>query len=181
MTVPHAAPGLAAPTAHAALGIVRARGMRVSSARRQVIETLYGAGRPLKAEELARGVGGRPPAGDIASVYRNLDALEAVGLIRHLHVGHGAARYVLAADRRPLVACERCGALRSIDRRVAVAVRRAVFVATGYDAWFEHFPITGLCPLCAVSDQRDSISEEGGRGCSASTTGSRALVPARPS
>lgn len=181
MTVPHAAPGLAAPTVHAALGIVRARGMRVSSARRHVIEALYDAGRPVKADELARGVGGRPPAGDVASVYRNLEALEAVGLVRHMHVGHGAGRYRLAADRRPLVACERCGAIRSIDRRVVAAVRRAVRVATGYDAWFEHFPITGLCPRCAASLDRPRPTSEGESACSAWTTGSRASVPVRPS
>src|ERR1700710_2375475 len=50
-------------------------------------------GRPVTVEELADGLGGRVPRSDAASTYRNLETLEDLGLVRHMHLGHGAGRY----------------------------------------------------------------------------------------
>ena len=50
MTVPHHTSPLAAPSVEAAVALLRARGLRVSSARRLVIEALFAAERPLTAE-----------------------------------------------------------------------------------------------------------------------------------
>ena len=47
MTVSHNVPALRAPSLMSALGALRGRGMRVSSARRHVLEALYAAERPL--------------------------------------------------------------------------------------------------------------------------------------
>src|SRR5215207_4850753 len=95
MTVPHNVPALRAPSLLSALGALRGRGMRVSTARRHVLEALYAAERPLTAEELA----GAVPNADLASVYRNLDVLEELGLVNHMHLGHGPGRYALARIR----------------------------------------------------------------------------------
>src|SRR5688572_24440602 len=97
MTLPHHTSPLAAPSVEAAVALLRARGLRVSSARRLVIEALFAAERPLTAEEIAAGLDGWLPASDLASVYRNLITLEEIGLVRHFHAGHGPGRYALAA------------------------------------------------------------------------------------
>jgi Fur family transcriptional regulator, ferric uptake regulator len=142
MTVPHRTEALAAPSLTAAVVALRTRGMRVSGPRRALLEALYRADEPLTAEALAGEL-------DIASVYRNLDALEAVGLVRHVHVGHGPGRYALAARRdRGYVACEGCGHHVPLEPRALAAVRAAVHAATGYSCDFSHFPIVGLCPDC---------------------------------
>ena len=95
MTVPHDVPAMRAPSLISALGALRMRGMRVSTARRQVLEVLYAAAGPLTAEKLAA----RLPGSDLASIYRNLDVLEELGLVRHMHLGHGPSQYSLAAGR----------------------------------------------------------------------------------
>jgi hypothetical protein len=63
MTLAHHAPTLHAPDLASALDALRARGLRISASRRQVLETLYADSRPRTAEELAKD-------GDLASVYR---------------------------------------------------------------------------------------------------------------
>jgi Fur family transcriptional regulator, ferric uptake regulator len=142
MTVPHRTQALAAPSLTAAVVALRTRGMRVSGPRRALLEALYAADEPLTAEALAGEL-------DLASVYRNLDALEAVGLVRHVHVGHGPGMYALAARRdRGFVACEGCGHHVAIAPAALAAVRAAVQAATGYTCDFSHFPIVGLCPDC---------------------------------
>jgi Fur family transcriptional regulator, ferric uptake regulator len=147
MTIAHRSEALAAPSLTAAVVALRTRGMRVSSTRRKLLETLYRASGPLTADELAGGL-------DIASVYRNLDALEAVGLVRHVHVGHGPGLYALARRRDcGYAACERCGRHAPLTAGQLASVRDAVLAATGFDGDFSHFPIVGTCPECAHGEE----------------------------
>jgi Fur family ferric uptake transcriptional regulator len=151
MSVPHLTPAVEAPTAAAAARALRRRGLRLSAARRVVLAALYAAGRPLSAEEIAAGAGGRVPPSDLASVYRNLETLEALGLVRHMHLGHGAGRYAPATRQDELAACERCGACAVLPPETAEAVRAAVRAAVGFEPRFDHFPLAGLCPACAAA------------------------------
>lgn len=133
-----------------AIEAVRRRGLRLTSARRLVLEALLAAGGPISAEEIAAGLGGRMTQSDLASVYRNLETLGGLGLVRHFHAGHGPGRYVLAgiADREYL-ACESCGALDAVDPSSLDGVRDVVRELSGFEARFSHFPIVGLCKHCA--------------------------------
>ncbi len=109
MTVPHETRPLAPLSVEAAVTTLRIRGMRVSAARRLVLEALFAAEGPVSAEAIAAGLGGRLPASDLASVYRNLDTLEEIGLARHVHAGHGPGLYALSRGAG-YAACEGCGA-----------------------------------------------------------------------
>jgi len=148
MTALHLAPAIRAGTVHAAAGALRARGLRISTARRLVLEALYRADGPVAAEQIAGGPGGLPPA-DLASVYRNLEVLQRLGLVRHLHAGHGPARFVLASDRREYVLCEGCQRLEAVPSERLDPVRQAARQCVGHELSFTHFPLAGLCPACA--------------------------------
>jgi Fe2+ or Zn2+ uptake regulation protein len=144
VTVPAHTALVAVPDLAAAINAVRAAGLRLSGARRTVLEALFSASGPLTAEDVARRA-----ACDLASAYRNLETLEDAGVVRHLHLGHGAGVYMPAAHATELVVCERCGARADIDPRVTADVRAAVQRATGFTPRFDHFPLAGLCPRCA--------------------------------
>ena len=145
MTVPHLIPAMEASTAPAAFAAVRAHGLRLSSARRLLLQALFAADRPLSAEELAGD-------GDVASAYRNLEVLEGLGLVRHVHLGHGPRLYQPADRPRDFVICEGCGDVSALAPAAVDAVRVAVLDAVGYRARFAHFPLAGLCPACATED-----------------------------
>lgn len=139
----------------AALATVRARGLRASLARRVLLTALAAADRPVTAEAVARGLDGRVPESDVGSLYRNLDALARIGVVRRLHAGQGAALYTLAnPDVAAYLSCVRCGALRPAGRRAVAAVSAAVSAALGWDASFEEAPIAGVCPDCARREPR---------------------------
>ena len=70
-----------------AINVVRRSGLRLTSARRLVLEALLAARAPISAEEIAGGLGGKMTQSDIASVYRNLETLGSLGLVRHFHAG----------------------------------------------------------------------------------------------
>ena len=124
------------------LNTMRAHGMRVSTARRTVLETLMAAGEPLTAEELAGD-------GDLASTYRNLETLESIGIVRHVHLGHGPGRYELSGRSAGWATCEACGRSTPLPSPALRAIRLAVREAAGFEATFRHFPIVGRCPDCA--------------------------------
>jgi Fur family transcriptional regulator, ferric uptake regulator len=147
MTRPHSAvPLVEAPDLESAAAVVRARGLRLSTARRLVLEALYATDEPLTADRIAGDL-------DIASVYRNLETLEQIGLVRHFHLGHGPGLYARAsAGRYEYLLCDGCGAVVAVEPERLDAVRNRIRRDFGYEARFTHFPIAGLCPDCAAED-----------------------------
>jgi Fur family ferric uptake transcriptional regulator len=153
LTTTHRSPALSASNVEAAVEALREHGLRVSAARRLVLEALYGAEGPLSAERIAEGLEGRLPRSDLASVYRNLETLEEVGLVRHVHLGHGPGLYALAAPEHEYLVCESCHAVRSVARAELDEVRAKVREQFGYEARFTHFPLVGLCPKCLAESE----------------------------
>ena len=149
MTSSHPAPAIVARDVGEAVAAVRERGLRVSSARRLLLEALFAADGPRTAEELAAGAGG-VSATDPASVYRNLERLEAIGLVRHVHLGHGPGLYALAGSLADgYVVCDGCGKRVAASSEQLERVRQAVRKEFDFESAFSHFPIVGLCPKCA--------------------------------
>jgi Fur family transcriptional regulator, ferric uptake regulator len=129
---------------------IREAGGRLTATRRLVLEALFEAEGPMSAERIASRLAGRGPAFDLPSVYRNLERLEALGVIRHVHLGHGPGLYALVGSgEREYLCCERCRRVTSVSPAELDSVRAEIRQRFGYDARFSHFPITGLCAECA--------------------------------
>ena len=127
------------------MAALRGAGHRVTMPAKAVLEALFAASGPLAAEQLA-------PELEPASVYRNLERLQQLGVVTHVHAGHGPGRYVLArGGEREYLVCERCGRLTAVDPEQLDAVRARVRETFGYEARFTHFPIHGLCADCAAT------------------------------
>jgi Fur family ferric uptake transcriptional regulator len=143
MSRPHSSAEPAdAPDLAAAAAVVRSSGLRLSSARRLVLEALYEADGPLTADELAGEM-------DVASVYRNLETLEEIGLVRHVHLGHRPGLYVRASvGAREYLLCEECGAVVALEPQELDGVRDLIRAEFGYEAGFSHFPVAGRCCDC---------------------------------
>ena len=121
---------------------LRAAGGRFSASRRRVLEALFAADDPLPADAVA-------PDLDRASVYRALEYLEELGVVRHVHAGHGPGLYALiGGGEREYLACERCHRVTAVPRESLDPVRDEIEARFGYRARFTHFPIVGLCPNC---------------------------------
>jgi Fur family ferric uptake transcriptional regulator len=155
MELARSAPAIRPAPLDAALATVRARGLRASLSRRVLLTALAAAERPVTAEAIARGLDGRVPPTDIGSVYRNLDALAGIGIVRRLQACHGAALYTLAdPDAAGYLSCVRCGRVQPVARPAVAAVSAVVLAAMGWEASFTEVPIAGLCPGCAREEER---------------------------
>lgn len=150
MTNPHNIAPVEAPDLETALAAIRDSGMRVSAARRMVMEALFEVDEPVSAERIVEMLGGRS---DPASVYRNLEALERVGLVRHMHLGHGPGLYMrIGLGAREYLICDVCGTHRAVRPSELDPVRELIRRDFGHEASFTHFPIAGLCEDCARED-----------------------------
>lgn len=132
--------------------VLRESGHRVSTPCRLVLETLFVAEDPLSAQHIAQHTPG--VESDPSSVYRNLERLEGLGVVRHVHLGHGPSLYMLVGTgEKEFLVCERCDRVTSADPEQMDAVRSLVRRQFGYEARFTHFPILGLCPDCAAAEK----------------------------
>jgi Fur family ferric uptake transcriptional regulator len=126
---------------------LRKAGLRLTTARRLVLEALFEADVPLSAEELAT-----RSSLDLTSVYRNLETLERHGFARHVHLGHGPGRYVLVGrGEHEYLFCESCGEIRRLSSDELEPVRTQLRKQFGYETRFTHFPVVGRCRKCAQS------------------------------
>ena len=150
MTVPHLIPAVEASTAPAAFAAVRANGLRLSTARRLLLQALFDADRPLSAEELAGD-------GDVASAYRNLEVLEGLGLVQPRPPRPRPGRYQPAGRPREFVVCEGCGdvvavAPAAVAARALGRARRASASARA----FTHFPRRRAVPGLRLARTADA-------------------------
>ena len=147
MTIAAQTPPLVFDTIEEAVNAVRRGGMRLSTARRLLLEALFAAHDPVSAAQLAQDL-----SIDESSVYRNLEVLERHGLVRHVHLGHGPGLYTLVGRQEiEYLYCERCEKMTAVAPDQLDPVRRSIRKRFGYEARFTHFAIVGLCERCAAT------------------------------
>ena len=130
------------------MAAVRARGLRLSSARRLVLEALFAADAPVTAE--------RARERSRQATCRRATSHRSTATSRRSRRSDSCATCTWATApaatrwpgraRREYVSCERCGAYVTLAPDALDGVRAAVREACGYTARFTHFPVVGLCP-----------------------------------
>ncbi|MGI8711862.1 MAG: Fur family transcriptional regulator [Solirubrobacteraceae bacterium] len=157
MTVSPDSPRLRFDTLAEAISALRERGLRLSTARRLILEALFAAKGPVSAVHLARIL-----SIEESSVYRNLEVLEGHGLLRHVHLGHGPGLYVLLGDDEvEYLYCHRCAKVTAVAPDRLDAVRQEIKRGFGYETSFAHFAIVGLCAACAAAARPSSVAQTG--------------------
>ncbi|MBV9661839.1 MAG: transcriptional repressor [Acidimicrobiales bacterium] len=142
------------PTVDEVIGLIRERGGRASRAGRKVIESLTAAaGDHRTAEEVADEVRRHSPDIHPATIYRNLERLEALGVAYHTHLGHGPAQWHLVAGAHPHLTCERCGHVIEAPVGAFDALRSSLWQSTGFRVDLRHFALTGTCAACVAQER----------------------------
>jgi Fe2+ or Zn2+ uptake regulation protein len=128
---------------------VRGAGLRVTAARRAVCAVLADSPEDhLSAADIVERVSSRGI--DPSTVYRILDTLQGLGLVHHVHLGHGAGAYHLTGSRRHHhLVCEACGAVVDIPLVELRSAIESVTAPHGFVADGAHFAIVGRCASCA--------------------------------
>ena len=130
--------------------LLRARNERMTGPRRAVLSVLAEGGEHLSAETVVTRVAERDPGVHRASIYRTLEALSDVGVLQHVHVGHGATTYHLVrpAGRHLHAHCRQCGAVRDLPPDVLDDVAVTLARDHGFVLDAGHVALSGLCAQC---------------------------------
>ncbi len=129
---------------------LRAEGVRLTDARRVVVEALIDADAHPTADTVARLAAERDPSLHRSTVYRTLDALAELGVIDHVHLGHSGAVYHFVDDGDLHVVCQSCEAVVHVDPEVLDAAAAAIVERTGFVLDPGHFALPATCPTCAA-------------------------------
>jgi Fur family ferric uptake transcriptional regulator len=124
---------------------LRERGLRVTSQREQVLDAVRALGHATP-EQICDAVAGV----DITTVYRTLELLEEIGLVRHAHLGHGAPSYRPAEDDHIHVVCHACGAVVDADPSLVEPLADRLLADDGFVLDRSHFTVFGRCQQCAT-------------------------------
>ncbi len=132
------------------VGQLRARGVRVTSARRALLAALVDAeNHHLDAQDLSAAVQRAVPDVHLSTIYRSLDSLEELGLVDHVHFGHGRAIYHLADEPHQHLLCDVCGAVVEVPDDVFAELTSTVQRAYGFTIRPHHFAVIGRCRACS--------------------------------
>jgi len=129
---------------------IRERGGRVTVPRRVIIDAMLGAGEHVTADDLAARVQAEHPDIHLSTVYRCLDTLTELGVVTHVHLGHGPAVYHLADHPHMHVVCESCGEVVEVPDDLLDGVARRLASEVGFTLDPTHFALVGRCRRCAA-------------------------------
>ena len=130
------------------LGRLRERGGRVTMPRRAIITALLQADDHVTADALVDAVRTAQPEIHLSTVYRTLETLTELGVINHVHLGHGAAVYHLADDSHHHLVCDECGAIIELPANAFDPLVRRVERDYGFRLDAHHFALGGHCRSC---------------------------------
>jgi Fur family ferric uptake transcriptional regulator len=124
--------------------------MRWTPQRRTVIEVLAGTDGHVTGSELIERCRARDPQTIPSTVYRTLDVLEQLGLVRHGHGADGREEFHVgpAAEHGHLY-CADCGESWEIREGQADAIVNAFRRGDGFEVDLSHVTVVGRCAACA--------------------------------
>jgi Fur family ferric uptake transcriptional regulator len=141
----------AAGSVEAILALVRRRGGRLTAARRALVDALAAVDGHVTAEELVDRVRETDPSAHLSTIYRNLEELEALGVVSHSHLGHGAATYQLVSNSHAHFRCTTCGTTLDAADELFDDVASRVRAAIGFEIEPSHFVVEGQCRECRAA------------------------------
>jgi Fur family ferric uptake transcriptional regulator len=125
------------------------RGFRLTAARRAILHSLVETGGHVTADELVDQVRAAHPSVGRMTVYRTLDLLSELGLIRPIYQGSGAAHYVLLEQgRHHHLICNHCGTTIEFEHCGSEAISRALSEQYNFEIQAHLLEFYGLCESC---------------------------------
>lgn len=131
------------------LQAIRDHGGRVTDQRKAILRVLFDESDHVTAEELVARVNRALPDVHVTTVYRFLDTLEQMGLVAHVHLGHGPAAFHLTTHRHAHVVCEGCGAIDVVGDAMFDRWSQELEHAAGFRLVDQHFALAGRCRRCS--------------------------------
>jgi Fur family ferric uptake transcriptional regulator len=132
---------------------LRGSGYRLTPQRELVLGAVEKLGHATPEEVLAC-VRESSSAVNLSTVYRNLEVLEELGLVRHAHLSDRVATYHSATEHEHFhLVCRKCQRVASVDPEVAGSFAARLREEYGFEPDLGHLVVFGTCVRCESDGQ----------------------------
>lgn len=129
--------------------VLKDTGHRLTAARLLILETMVASGGHLTADELAEEARSRQSNIGRMTVYRTLDLLCELGLIRPMYQGTGAARFVLMDDgHHHHLVCSSCDRVFEFNDCVVTELEQSLGGRFSFEVRGHVLELFGFCEDC---------------------------------
>ena len=135
---------------------LRARGYRLTPQRELVLAAVQRLEHATPEDVLAA-VREQSSAINLSTVYRNLEVLEELGLVRHAHLSDRVATYHSTAGHPHFhLVCRKCQRVVSVDPEVAAPLAERLRTDYAFEADVGHLTVFGECTTCDEEHEEHS-------------------------
>ena len=127
---------------------------RISAQAKTVLEVLASKRCHLTADEILASLDNI----GTATVYRALDHLTEMGLIRRLSVGKRSAVYEYIRDQHMHLVCSRCGTVFDVQTDMTGMIREAARCC-GHRVDFAEVNAHGVCKACCEAEEKQKAAQ----------------------
>ncbi|WP_233158286.1 Fur family transcriptional regulator [Actinokineospora bangkokensis] len=133
--------------------------MRMTPQRQLVLDALLELGHATP-EQVCAHVQRTTPTVNITTVYRTLELLESLSVVRHTHLGHGAPKYSVHEHEHVHLVCHRCGRVDEADLGLMSDLCGTLREQHGFALDASHLALSGTCADCLRGARRRGADEE---------------------
>ena len=138
---------------------LRRSGLRLTPQRQLILRAVEDLGHATPDEVLTH-VRGQVDSVNASTVYRTLEVLQQLGLVRHTHLSDRAPTYHSTAQPEHFhLVCRRCGTVRSVDPGALATLRTTLLAEHGFTVDVGHLTVFGTCEECAPEVATEGSSE----------------------
>jgi Fur family ferric uptake transcriptional regulator len=133
---------------------LHARGLRMTAQRERVLGAVreLGHATPEEIFDTIEDV-------DLTTVYRTLELLEQIGMVRHTHLDHGAPAYRPAEDDHVHVICHDCGDVIDAPAELADSLEQRLRDERGFHLDRAHLTVFGRCATCTEARMEQTTGQ----------------------
>ena len=131
---------------------LRSSGKRLTPQRELILRAVDALGHATPDEVLAE-VRKQSSAVNISTVYRTLEVLEELGLVKHAHLSDRAQTYHSVGGHEHFhLVCRNCHRVISVDAGVLDPLLERLRTDEGFTADVGHLTVFGRCDQCEETD-----------------------------
>ena len=133
---------------------LRDAGYKITPPRLAVLEVIQREGEHLNPQEILEQAQAIHPQTGRATVYRTLELLTNLGIVRPIYVSDSGPTYIRAEGGHHHLVCSCCGCVVDFEQCVADSMERELEERFGFRIKSHLLEFHGLCPHCKKAEDR---------------------------
>lgn len=133
---------------------IKSKPLRSTRQRAIILEVLKATSLHPTADWIYRKVRRKRPNVSLGTIYRNLNLLKEMGLIKELKFGKKTSRYDGKFVPHHHIFCIHCGKLEDVNCNLHADFNKTVEKTSGYRIVAHQLEFNGICPECLKTKKR---------------------------